>query len=193
MATAAAVLLWKRISVCTAVVMIVIPAKVEDEYSYMKRQKRSADHWSNVRDQMLHAAVECGIPSSLSTCILCKEPADVTCLERGFQAVYCVNCAEAVHSTQNIFHAPQLMKVHSMWYFFTVHHNIIQNGMFQPFLFKQPRVLRLRNHSCSSALVCLDQKGMILLVAIIIFIHMHMYNYCSHRFSTLGEYLVLFL
>ena len=82
---AAAMLLWKRISVCTAVVMIVIPAKVEMN---MKRQKCSADHWSKVRNQMLHAAVECGIPSSLSTCILCKEPADVTCLECGFQAVY---------------------------------------------------------------------------------------------------------
>ena len=158
-----------------------------DESSYMKRQKRSADHWSKVHNQMLHAAVECGIPSSLSSCILCKEPADVTCLECGFQAVYCVNCAEAVHSTQNIFHAPQLMKVvslHSMWYFFTVHHNYTE----WPFLFKQPRVLCLRNHSCSSAymkqVVCLDQKGMILLIA---------HNYCSHRFSTLGEYLVLFL
>ena len=82
-----------------------------DETSYMKRQQSLAEHWSEVREQMLHAAVECGIPSSPSTCIQCNDPADVICMECGSQAVYCANCAEAVHSTQNIFHAPQLLKV----------------------------------------------------------------------------------
>lgn len=82
----------------------------EDESSYMKRQQRLADHWSEVRDHMLHAAVECVIPS-LSTCILCKEPANVTCLDCGSEALYCANCTETVHLTQNIFHAPQLLKV----------------------------------------------------------------------------------
>ena len=77
----------------------------------MKRQQHLADNWAEVRDQMLHAAVECGIPSPLSTCILCKEPATVTCLECGPQSFFCVECTEAVHSTQNIFHIPQLLKV----------------------------------------------------------------------------------
>ena len=77
---------------------------------YMKHQQHLADNWTEVRDQMLHAAVECEIPSPLSTCILCKEPATVT-FKVWVPVIFCVECTEALHYTQNIFHIPQLLKV----------------------------------------------------------------------------------
>ena len=79
--------------------------------AHAKHQQRLADHWLEVRDQMLYAAVECGIPTSCATCDMCEEPAAVTCMECGPRAVYCNSCVESVHSSHSIFHTPQLWKV----------------------------------------------------------------------------------
>ena len=80
--------------------------------SYMKRQQRLAENWSEIRDQMLRAAVEFGIPF-LATCNVCGNPAIITCLECGPQAFYCEDCVEGSHHLKNIFHSPRIWKVYS--------------------------------------------------------------------------------
>ena len=80
--------------------------------SYMKRQQRLAENWSEIRDQMLRAAVEFGIPF-LATCNVCGNPAIITCLECGPQAFYCEDCVEGSHHLKNIFHSPRIWKVYN--------------------------------------------------------------------------------
>ena len=83
-----------------------------DELSaHAKRQQHLVDHWLEVRSQMVHAAVEFGIPTARDTCAMCEKPAAVICVECGPHSIYCNNCVESVHSVQNIFHMLQIWKV----------------------------------------------------------------------------------
>lgn len=82
--------------------------------AYIKRQERSADHWSSVRDRLLEACVEFGMLPSESLCALCDERANISCSECGPLVRYCEDCTESVHSRSNIFHRPLVWKVKNL-------------------------------------------------------------------------------
>ena len=84
--------------------------------SYSERQRKSADHWAEVRERLVHAAVETfGFPYSGVNCIVCDRTATIVCYECGPQAFFCDVHIETFHSKSiNIFHMPQFCKVYTL-------------------------------------------------------------------------------
>ena len=127
----------------------------------MKRKQKSADNWSEIGDQLLHASVESGIPFPGSLCIDCEKPAVAVCLDCGSQVYY---CDEHVTSEHNIFHRPYRWNV-IIHVTLVLHHSrqFFVYTMLHPYIHKQPRTLSYQNHSCSTSyvkeVVCLDQNG----------------------------------
>ena len=81
--------------------------------SYSERQQKSADHWSEIRECLLHAAVETyGFPYSGVNCTVCDHTATAVCYDCGLRAYFCDDHVERFHSKSiNIFHIPQVCKV----------------------------------------------------------------------------------
>ena len=146
----------------------------------------STEAWANLRTPLLRretTAVETRSPFPRDLmCVSCKSCVAVAvCADCGPSAVYCEDCTEAVHLHQNIFHYPQLWKVRNVLlnnsysiagptnsYF-----SCTQDGKFQQFVFKNPRVLKV-NHTCLGEyvkkMVCIDQNGRELFPSIIVLI-----------------------
>ena len=81
--------------------------------SYNERQQKAADHWCEVREPLLNAAVEMsGFPYSGVTCVVCDHTATAVCYDCGPQAFFCDEHIEVFHSSKiNTFHMPQISKV----------------------------------------------------------------------------------
>lgn len=78
--------------------------------SYLERQRKAADHWSEIRDQLQHVAVETGIPPSNVCCIMCDVLAIAVCADCSPQAYFCQEHVELIHSKINLFHRPDIWK-----------------------------------------------------------------------------------
>ena len=81
--------------------------------SYSGRQQKAAEHWSEIRERLLCAAVEAaGFPYSGVNCIMCEQPAIAVCYDCGSRAFFCDDHLGMIHSPKiNIFHTPQIPKV----------------------------------------------------------------------------------
>ena len=79
--------------------------------SYLQRQKRASEAWTEIREQLRMTYVESSVPGIECKCTLCNLPATVMCRQCGPQVFYCAECTESQHSLVNIFHHPQLWKV----------------------------------------------------------------------------------
>ena len=79
--------------------------------SYSDRQRKSAEHWSEIRTRLQHTVIEAKIPHLDSTCMMCDELAITVCNDCGPRAFFCEEHVEQVHSTTNIFHRPHTWEV----------------------------------------------------------------------------------
>ena len=79
--------------------------------SYLQRQKRASEAWTEIREPLRMAYVESSVPGIECQCIICNLPATFMCRQCGPQVFYCAKCTESQHSLVNIFHRPQLWKV----------------------------------------------------------------------------------
>ncbi len=83
--------------------------------SYYERQRKSAEHWSEIRYQLQHVLVESSTPVPLSDagCIvdLCDKVAMASCVDCGSEAYFCEDHVELFHSKVNIFHRPHVWEV----------------------------------------------------------------------------------
>lgn len=80
--------------------------------SYSERQQKSPDHWSEIRERLLHAAVETyGSPYSGVNCTVCDNTVTAACYDCWPWAYFCEDHVEEIHSKSiNIFHIPQIYK-----------------------------------------------------------------------------------
>ena len=80
--------------------------------SYTERQQKSAENWCEMRELLLHAAVEAYGYCSGDICIACDHAATVVCYDCGPQAFFCNEHIEKFHSKNiNIFHIPLVCQV----------------------------------------------------------------------------------
>ena len=79
--------------------------------SYLQRQEKLCDAWSQIRENLLTALIESSVPKVGTNCRTCNQVAVIICQQCGPQAVYCEECTESLHLACNIFHHPHLLQV----------------------------------------------------------------------------------
>ncbi len=74
--------------------------------SYSDRQRKAAEHWSEIRDHLQRVLVESRIPPINSKCMMCDELAVAICDDCSSTAFFCKEHVEQAHLNSNIFHRP---------------------------------------------------------------------------------------
>jgi len=79
--------------------------------SHMDREKKLAEGWSSVRDNIFRSITEQAALPLDSPCHLCGAEAIVLCSQCGPYTYYCVSCAKQLYMKTNIFHTPLCWQV----------------------------------------------------------------------------------
>jgi len=78
--------------------------------SYQDREKKLAEAWASVRDDIFTSVVELA-SYSRQLCHLCGDNATVMCCQCGPYMLYCKTCAGEMHMEVNLFHQLLLWQV----------------------------------------------------------------------------------
>lgn len=79
---------------------------------HQKRNIQLLENWSNIRNQLQAAFIDCSFLPSESVCVICcQDVATIRCESCGPRQYMCSKCAHCLHVERNQFHLLEIRKV----------------------------------------------------------------------------------